>query len=220
MADELNPIIKFPFGDADVVDLTATGAQALTIENLMTIIDGQTVEGTGDRTLNLTIDPELMAGAQILVIAKTDAAEHTIFGTGFANAPDIIGNAGATYSRVFIYDGTNFQTAGVSEQAAEVLELTATGAQALTISGNKTIIDGVTTSGTADRTLNLTIGAGVQPGARLLVKYKVTGGTFHLIYGAAIDGPDVVGVDGKTKTQAFTFDGTTFLPDGASVQID
>lgn len=102
---------------------------------------------------------------------------------------------------------------------ADEQALTATGAQALTIDDNMTIIDGVTVEATANRTLNLTIDSEVKKGARLLVKSK-TNGTETTVMGTGIDGPNIVGVAGKTKTQGFTFDGTVFLPDGASVQID
>ena len=97
--------------------------------------------------------------------------------------------------------------------------LSATGAQALAIDDNLTVIDGVTVEATGNRTLDLTNDSELKAGARLLVKSK-TNGTQTTIMGTGIDGPNIVGVAGKTKTQGFTYDGTTFLPDGASVQID
>jgi len=51
--------IKYPFGDADSKTLSATGAQALTIDDNLTVIDGVTTQATGNRTLNLTIDAEV-----------------------------------------------------------------------------------------------------------------------------------------------------------------
>ena len=97
--------------------------------------------------------------------------------------------------------------------------LTATGAQALTIDDNLTIIDGVTVEATANRTLNLTIDSEVKAGAKLFVKSK-TNGTQNTVFGTSITAPTIAGTAGKTKTQGFTYDGTTFLPDGTFVQID
>ena len=102
---------------------------------------------------------------------------------------------------------------------ADTKALTATGAQALAIDDNMTIIDGVTVEATGNRTLDLTVNSEVKAGAKLLVKSK-TNATETTVMGTGIDGPNIVGVAGKTKTQGFTFDGTVFLPDGASVQID
>ena len=102
---------------------------------------------------------------------------------------------------------------------AETKTLTATGVQALSIDDNMTIIDGVSVQATGSRTLDLTVNSEVKSGARILVKSK-TAGTQTTVMGTGIDGPNIVGVAGKTKTQGFTYDGTVFLPDGASVQID
>jgi hypothetical protein len=107
--------VKFPFGPADAQALTATGAQALTITDTMTIIDGVTVPATGNRTLNLTIDSEMKKGAQLLVQSKTAATETTIFGTGITSAT-ITGGAGKTKNQLFVYNGTAFVGAGTAVQ--------------------------------------------------------------------------------------------------------
>ncbi len=99
------------------------------------------------------------------------------------------------------------------------LALTATGAQALTIGNQFTIVDGVTTEATGNRTLNLTIDSEVRKGAKLFVKSK-TNGTETTIFGTGITSVTITGVAGKTKTQSFTYDGSVFLPDGTAVQID
>jgi len=99
------------------------------------------------------------------------------------------------------------------------LALTATGAQALTIDNYFTIVDGVTVEATGNRTLNLTLSSELEKGARLFVKSK-TNGTETTIFGTGITSATITGVAGKTKTQSFTYDGSAFLPDGASVQID
>jgi len=101
----------------------------------------------------------------------------------------------------------------------ETETLTATGAQALAIDDNFTLVDGVAVEATGNRTLDLTISSEIKLGARLLVKSK-TNGTQTTIFGTGITAPTITGVAGKTKTQGFTYDGATFLPDGTSIQID
>ncbi len=107
--------INFPFGAATVVALTATGAQAIAIDDLMTIIDGETVEATGNRTINLTIDSEVIAGARLLVKSKTNGTETTIFGT-LITSVTITGAAGKIKTQAFTYDGTTFIPDGLSVQ--------------------------------------------------------------------------------------------------------
>lgn len=102
--------------------------------------------------------------------------------------------------------------------AADVKELAYAAVQAVTIKNHMTILDFDILTG--DTTLNLTIEPGVRDGARLLLKVPATLAGDDLALGTGIDGPAIVGVAGKTKTQAFTlFDGV-FYPDGAIVQID
>jgi hypothetical protein len=107
--------IKYPFGSADEATLTATGDQAVAIANTMTIIDGATAQATGNRTIDLTIDSETPAGAQILVKTKSAATETLTFGDGFT-APVHTGVAGKTFSQAFIYDGTTFKPCGAAVQ--------------------------------------------------------------------------------------------------------
>ena len=111
----MSQIIKFPFGPATNVALTATGAQAITVVNMLTIVDGVTVQATGNRTLNLTIDANLEVGARMFVKSKTNGTETTIFGTGMQGAT-ITGGAGKTKTVEFIFDGTNFVEAGTPVQ--------------------------------------------------------------------------------------------------------
>lgn len=108
-------IIKWPFGPATTVALTATGAQAIAIANDLTIVDGVTVPATGNRTLNLTVDPSVNTGARLFVKSKTAATETTVFGTTMQGAT-ITGAAGKTKCVEFIYDGTNFVEAGTPIQ--------------------------------------------------------------------------------------------------------
>ena len=110
------PEIKYPFGNADVLALTAAGAQALTVANGLTLVDGVTVEANStSRTLNVTADDSLKAGAMLLVQSKTNGTETTIFGTGITGVT-ITGVAGKTINALFIYDGSGFVQAGAEQQ--------------------------------------------------------------------------------------------------------
>jgi hypothetical protein len=105
--------INYPFGPATTVALSATGAQAITIDNAVTYLDGVTTIATGNRTLNLTIDSEIKVGAVIFLSSKTTSTETTIAGTGMT-MPTITGVAGKTKVTHFYYNGTAFiaQSAG------------------------------------------------------------------------------------------------------------
>ena len=108
--------IKSPFGAVPIIALTATGAQAVTVENGgKTLIDGVTVSATGSRTINLSIDAEMEVGAEIVVQVKTDGTETTTFGTGITG-PVITGVAGKTKNQVFVYNGSAFVATGASVQ--------------------------------------------------------------------------------------------------------
>jgi hypothetical protein len=108
-------MIKYPFGAATTEALSATGAQAITVTNQLTIVDGVTTEATGTRTINLTIDSQVTTGAILFIKSKTNAAETTVFGTGMSGAT-ITGAAGKTKTTIFIYDGTNFVEAATPVQ--------------------------------------------------------------------------------------------------------
>jgi hypothetical protein len=108
-------IIRFPMGNANTSALTATGAQALTISDTLTIIDGVTVEATGNRTLNLTLADDLVIGSKIVVQSKTNGTETTIFGT-LMTGITITGVAGKTICNEFVFDGTTFLQSGAQVQ--------------------------------------------------------------------------------------------------------
>ena len=107
----MSQIIKFPFGPATVVALSATGAQAITVTNMLTIVDGVTVAATGNRTLNLTVDANLEVGARMFIKSKTAGTETTVFGIKMLGTT-ITGEAGKTKTVECIFDGTNFVEAG------------------------------------------------------------------------------------------------------------
>ena len=111
----MEPKILAPFGEATEVDMSATGAQAVTVNNSMVVVDGVTTQATVNRTLDLTIDAGLPKGSQLLVTSKTAGTETLTFGTGIT-APVITGVAGKTFTQGFVYDGVGFVPAGAAVQ--------------------------------------------------------------------------------------------------------
>lgn len=106
-----NPIVKWPFGKADIVPLTTTGNQAVDIYNNLTIVDGASVIATGARTLDLAIGKDVEPGARLVVKTKTTATESLTPGEGMAGK-EIAGVAGKTKVVEYVYDGEKFiQTA-------------------------------------------------------------------------------------------------------------
>lgn len=101
---------------------------------------------------------------------------------------------------------------------AGTITIAATGTTAATIINQVTYVSSLTTL-TGNGTLDLTVDSQVKAGAMLHLKVKTTA-TETFTLGTAIDGPTVTGVAGKTWTQSFYYDGTTFLPCGAKIQID
>ena len=107
--------IKNPFGQANVVTLTATGAQSITIEDDLTIVDGAAVIATGSRTLNLAINQEVKTGSTMFLKTRTTAVETTVPGTGMT-APTITGVAGKTFCCKYVYDGITFKPVAAAVQ--------------------------------------------------------------------------------------------------------
>lgn len=73
---------------------------------------------------------------------------------------------------------------------------------------------------TGDMTINLTIDDEVPIGSMLLHIQAATANSDDVTYGTGIDGPNLVGVAGKTKTSLFIYDGVSFKQAGAMVQLD
>lgn len=102
---------------------------------------------------------------------------------------------------------------------ADVQALSATGDQDLTITDNLTVLDGVTTEATGNRTINLTLDDALPVGAMIMIQNK-TNGTETLIFGTGITGATLTGVAGKTFGMLFMFNGTAFIEVTTPVQID
>ena len=112
MSMEQNPIAKWPFGAATIILLAlAEGAIEIEIINNLTIVDGENIVSTGDRTLNLSIASDVEPGARLIVKNKTTSTESLIPGNGMSGTT-ISGVSGKTKVVEYVYDGKNFiQTA-------------------------------------------------------------------------------------------------------------
>ena len=103
--------------------------------------------------------------------------------------------------------------------AATTFTATATGAQAVSAVNSKIVFDGVTTSATGNRTINVTADTELEIGSEMIVQVK-TDGTETTTFGTGITAPVITGVAGKTFSQNFTYNGTVYTPDGEADQID
>lgn len=103
--------------------------------------------------------------------------------------------------------------------AADVVAIAATGTAALTIDNDLTIIDGVTTQATGNRTITMAAATDLKAGARVLVKSK-TAATQTTIFSTGCIAPTITGVAGKTFVCELVYDGTSFVAQGTAVQID
>lgn len=102
--------INWPQGEADKQDLAYAAVQAVTITNMMTILNFAIL--TGDTTLNLTIDSQVRKGARLLIkVPATNNADDLTLGSGI-DAPAIVGVATKTKTQEFVYDGSLFVPAG------------------------------------------------------------------------------------------------------------
>jgi hypothetical protein len=72
----------------------------------------------------------------------------------------------------------------------------------------------------ANVTLNATIGTDVERGAIVTVKAKSDGTARSVTFGDGFTAPAVAGTISKTKVVSFIYDGASFLPMAAAVQID
>jgi hypothetical protein len=78
-----NPVFKtnHPFGDVDVIAVTAAGTMAATIEEQVTHLTISEMSAAG--TLNLTLGSEVKPGAKLVIMATADGTNRNLtFGTG------------------------------------------------------------------------------------------------------------------------------------------
>lgn len=115
MEELQNPIVKWPYGAATILAMTATGAQDFDIVNNLTLIDGSSVVATDNRTLNLTADADLTPGARVIVKTTSTATEKLNPGIG-VKGEAVTGVAGKTFVAEYVWDGTGFIQTGKSIQ--------------------------------------------------------------------------------------------------------
>lgn len=89
---------------------------------------------------------------------------------------------------------------------------------AVTITEQLTILQPGTMG--ADMTINLTIDPAVRAGAFLMVTAKSDGAARLVTPGTGFTSGTIAGVINKTKNGLFMYDGVTFKPVAAPVQID
>jgi len=102
--------------------------------------------------------------------------------------------------------------------AVDTKTLTASGVQAVAITDQLTVIDGITTLQTAATTLNLTIGSEVTVGALLHIRRKTnhgTAGNRAFTFGDGITADAYTPADDKAWFATFIYNGTAFVPAGA-----
>lgn len=112
--------LKWPFGASDIKNITGTGAETIIIDNNKTVLK---ISGlTGIKTLNLDIDPELQAGAELIIeVTQGATGRNVVLGTGFqTNSPDLTGDANDVDSIVCEYDGAAFFTKSQTKVLAVV----------------------------------------------------------------------------------------------------
>jgi hypothetical protein len=104
---------KFPFGAADAQSKAYAATIAATITDAKTFLTlGQL---TGAATLNLTVDPQLEAGAELLIKTSVDGTNRVLTpGTGMTGTAQTL-TANKSQLLVYVYDGTAFLHAGTTQ---------------------------------------------------------------------------------------------------------
>jgi hypothetical protein len=214
-------IVKFPFGEASTIALTATGDQDVTVINPYTIIDGDTVKSTGHRTLNLTLDPSIRVGSILKVKIQYGGAHNFIFGTKITHETmkGIADTNKIEYD--FIFDGTNFVKLSTAIPATVAVLTAADATQTVVAGPDLTVVDGVTNAATAGRTINVTLNHNLIPWkSRLIATTKADASNRTLTFGTNITAPALTGTALKTYVREFVFNGTAFIGTGGEVRID
>jgi hypothetical protein len=101
--------------------------------------------------------------------------------------------------------------------AAQTFTAAASGTVNVTINNQMAIMTAPTL--TAAATLSFTAANSLKAGATLLVTVKTTSTEVTTFAGAVVS-PTVAGVDGKTWTQGFIYNGSKFYPVGTKQQVD
>lgn len=210
VATEKNEVL-FPWHEKQEPAYGAT--LAVTLKHMETVL--QPAQLTGNATINLTINSQVTRGAKLYLKVSADTSDRTVvLGTGFdAAIADIVVPAGRTLFRTFIYDGTSFVAAN-EESGIDFEKLTpAYGATlAVTIAKHETVLKPAELTGAV--TINLTIGATVKKGAKLVLVTLADGSNRVVTLGTGFDAAaaDYTNTASTTFARSFIYDGTAFIP--------
>lgn len=210
VATEKNEVL-FPWHEKQEPAYAAT--LAVTIKHMETVL--QPAQLTGNVTINLTINSQVTRGAKLYLKVAADTSDRTVtLGTGIdADVDDIIVPAGKKLFRVFVYDGTSFVIAHQEPSADFEKQAPAYAATlAVTIAKHETLLVPATLTGAV--TINLTIGAGVRKGAKLVLVSTADGTNRVVTLGTGFDAlvADYTNTASTTFARSFIYDGTAFLP--------
>lgn len=104
---------KFPFGPADVQSKAYAATIAATITDAKTYLN--LAQMTGAATLNLTVDPQLEVGAELIVSVSADGTNRTLTpGTGMTGLAQTI-NANKSHVARYTFNGTSFIHTGTTQ---------------------------------------------------------------------------------------------------------
>lgn len=99
--------VRHPFGLASIQTIADAAAMPVTIANGVTFLNIDTM--AQDSTLNLTIDPDLLAGALLYVKVASDATARALVpGTGITGT-SVAGTISKTKLIQYVYDGSTFK---------------------------------------------------------------------------------------------------------------
>lgn len=147
--------IRSPFGTSDSQAPAYAATIAVSIANDKTIITPATL--TGNATINATIDSEVVAGAEIILIATADGSDRTVdLGTGFnSSTPDLVIPATTTMTATYVYSGTEYveksEPTGIDAVAVATAttHVTSNGSDHSIVGTNTTAIGNITDGTTA-----------------------------------------------------------------------
>lgn len=109
------PTIKWPFGPAEIQSPAVhAAAPTITITNGKTFLTLPTM--TSAVALNLNIDADLEAGAELILRAKSDATARDITPGVGMTGPVLSGVIGKTKVVRYVYDGSTFVASNVGVQ--------------------------------------------------------------------------------------------------------
>ena len=199
----------FPLVDAQTKVFAAAIAIAATQQKTIVVVGTL----TGDTTLNVTVDEQVEAGAELIVLMEANSSPRTVtLGTGITGDAITV-DANKELNLLCKYDGSNFRPVNVfalpDVQAADVQSKDYAATIAVTVTRQRTIVNVAQLTGAA--TVDLTIDAGVVAGAELVLKLQSDTTARAVTLGTGTTGTAVAGTISKTKYANFVYDGSTFV---------